>query len=149
MGRDAMRIKTLAFGLCVIISGVAGLLPRSWAAPSATTKVAVPHASNPFAGMPVLANTQLDSAPSDPASVAGRNEEIRVLGHRMPRPMPVKPLIPQHQFADGHTEAYVPLWPGKTVLVRFGEDMDHDPVTGTGTSRFGEAYSETSPLRPR
>lgn len=95
MNPNAMRIKTLAFGLCVIISGMGGLLPRLWASPLATTKAsAVLHVSNPFAGIPVLANTELDPARSDPDLAGGPTEEIRVRGYRMPRPMPIKLSFP-------------------------------------------------------
>lgn len=31
------------------------------------------------------------------------------------------------------------LWKGIPLTVQFGRDLDHDPVTGTNTSKFGDA----------
>jgi hypothetical protein len=102
--------------------------------------------TNPFNAVKILPGKLFGT---QGAAGSGAGEEIRVMGHRRAPPVFfVSPIVTRY-FEDGHTESRVTLWKGMTAHLKFGRDLDHDPVTGTNTSRFGEAYATSSPLLPR
>jgi len=79
---------------------------------------------------------------------ASNDERIVVHATRTPR-RTFFDSSPLHQFDDGHAEREVELAKGFRFTVATGEDIDHDPVTGTNIKRFGEAYADTSPTAHR
>ncbi|OUI81713.1 hypothetical protein HK22_02340 [Gluconobacter sp. DsW_056] len=102
--------------------------------------------TNPFNAVKILPGNLFGT---QGAAGSGTGEEIRVMGHRRTLPVFFDSPIVTRYFEDGHTESRVTLWKGMTAHLKFGRDLDHDPVTGTNTSRFGEAYATSSPLLPR
>ena len=102
--------------------------------------------TNPFNAVKILPGNLFGT---QGAAGSGAGEEIRVMGHRRAPPVFFASPIVTRYFEDGHTESRVTLWKGMTAHLKFGRDLDHDPVTGTNTSRFGEAYATSSPLLPR